>query len=118
MSVNKAIIIGRLGVDPEIKQTPSGVSVCNFTVATSEKYTDKAGNKQENTEWHRIVAWKKTADFCHKWFKKGQEIYIEGAIQTRSWDNKEGVKQYTTEINAFRVDFIGIKSDNTGGDTW
>ena len=112
MSVNKAILLGRLGQDPELKYTPSGQAVCNFSMATSESYTDKSGNKQDKTEWHRIVVWGKLAELCNQYLSKGSEAFIEGNIQTRSWENKEGVKQYTTEINARSVQFIGAKSNS------
>ena len=109
--VNKAILIGNLGKDPELRFTPGGQAVANFSVATNEKWTDKAGVKQEKTEWHRIVAWGKTAELCGEYLKKGREVYIEGKIQTREWNNKDGVKQYTTEIVAQNVTFLSGKSD-------
>jgi len=107
MSVNKVIILGRLGQDPELKYTPGGMAVCNFTVATSESWADKAGQKQEKTEWHRIVVWGKLAELCNQYLTKGRQAFIEGSIQTRSWDDKSGQKRYTTEINAKTVQFIG-----------
>ena len=116
--VNKAILIGNLGKDPELRFTPGGQAVANFSIATNEKWTDKAGVKQEKTEWHRIVAWGKTAELCGEFLKKGREVYIEGKIQTREWNNKDGVKQYTTEIVAQNVTFLSGKSDggSRGGD--
>lgn len=111
-SVNKVILLGRLGQDPELKYTPAGSAVCNFSLATSESYTDKAGAKQDKTEWHRVVVWGKLAELCDKYLNKGSQAFIEGNLQTRSWENKEGVKQYTTEINARSVQFIGAKSDS------
>lgn len=107
MSVNKVIILGRLGQDPELKYTPSGAGVCNFSLATSENWTDKSGQKQERTEWHRIVVWGKLAELCHQYLSKGRQAYVEGRLQTRSWDDKDGNKRYTTEINASTVQFIG-----------
>ena len=107
MSVNKVIILGRLGQDPELKHTPGGMSVCNFTVATSESWADKAGQKQERTEWHRVVVWGKLADLCNQYLAKGRQAFIEGSLQTRSWDDKSGQKRYTTEIVAKTVQFIG-----------
>ncbi len=107
MSVNKVIILGRLGQDPELKYTPGGMAVCNFTVATSESWADKAGQKQERTEWHRIVVWGKLAELCNQYLTKGRQAFIEGSLQTRSWDDKSGQKRYTTEINAKTVQFIG-----------
>ena len=108
MSVNKVIILGRLGQDPELKYTPSGAAVCNFSLATSESWNDKAtGQKQERTEWHRIVVWGKLAELCNQYLSKGRQAFVEGKIQTRSWEDKEGNKRYTTEISAQTVQFIG-----------
>ena len=107
MSVNKVIILGRLGQDPELKYTPSGAAVCSFSLATSETWNDKAGQKQERTEWHRIVVWGKLAELCGQYLAKGRQAYVEGKLQTRSWDGKDGQKRYTTEINASTVQFIG-----------
>ena len=109
-SVNRAILIGNLGKDPEVRYTPSGQPVCNFNIATSEKWTDKSsGQAQERTEWHRIVVWGKQAEPCGKYLQKGRSVYVEGRIQTREWTDKEGVKKYTTEINASTVEFLGGK---------
>ena len=108
MSVNKVIILGRLGQDPELKYTPSGAAVCNFSLATSESWNDKAtGQKQERTEWHRIVVWGKLAELCNQYLSKGRQAFVEGKIQTRSWEDKDGNKRYTTEIAANTVQFIG-----------
>ncbi|MGB0455055.1 MAG: single-stranded DNA-binding protein [Bacteriovoracaceae bacterium] len=107
MSLNKVMIMGRLGQDPELKYTPSGQAVCNFSVATSEGWTDKSGQKQERTEWHRIVVWGKMAELCNQYLSKGRQCFLEGALQTRSWDAKDGSKRYTTEIVARNVQFIG-----------
>ena len=107
MSVNKVILVGRLGQDPEIKYTPSGAAVCNFTLATSESWADKSGQKQEKTEWHRVVVWGKLAELCNQYLAKGRQAYLEGSLQTRSWDDKQGQKRYTTEINARTVQFLG-----------
>jgi single-strand DNA-binding protein len=107
--LNKVMIIGNLGKDPEVRYTPGGQAVANFTIATNESWNDKAGQKQERTEWHRIVAWGKTAELCGEYLTKGRQVYIEGKIQTREWNNKEGVKQYTTEIVANQVLFLGEK---------
>ena len=107
MSVNKVILLGRLGQDPELKNTTSGQSVCNFSIATSEKWTGKDGNQQERTEWSRIVVWGKLADICGQYLHKGRQAYIEGKLQTRSWENDQGVKQYTTEVVAANVQFVG-----------
>ena len=107
MSVNKVIILGRLGQDPELKTTPSGASVCQFSLATSESWTDRNGQKQEKTEWHRIVVWNKLADLCNQYLSKGRQAFVEGKIQTRSWEDRDGNKRYTTEIVANTVQFIG-----------
>ena len=107
MSLNKVMIIGRLGNDPELKTLTSGSSVCNFNLATSERWNDKEGQKQERTEWHRIVAWGKQAELCGKYLSKGRQVYIEGKLQTRSWEDQQGQKKYTTEIIANSVQFLG-----------
>lgn len=105
--VNKAILVGRLGKDPEIKYTPSGTAIANFTMATSENYKDKDGQKQERTEWHKIVAFGKLAEICGEYLAKGKQVYIEGRIQTRSWDDKDGNKKYMTEIVANTMQMLG-----------
>jgi single-strand DNA-binding protein len=105
--VNKVILIGNLGVDPEVRFTPGGQAVANFRVATNDSWTDKAGQKQERTEWHRIVVWGKLAELCGEYLKKGRQAYIEGRLQTREWTDKEGKKNYTTEIVANTVQFLG-----------
>ncbi len=117
MSVNKVIILGRLGQDPELKYTPGGMAVCNFTVATSESWADKAGQKQERTEWHRVVVWGKLAELCNQYLAKGRQVFLEGSLQTRSWDDKNGQKRYTTEINARTVQFIGANTGAGAGAT-
>ena len=106
MSINKVILIGRLGQDPELKYTPSGAAVCNFSLATTENWADKNGQKQERTEWHRIVVWGKLAELCNQYLSKGRQAFVEGSLQTRSWE-KDGVKRYTTEINARNIQFLG-----------
>lgn len=111
MSVNKVILLGRLGQDPELKYTPSGMAVCNFSLATSESWQDKAGAKQERTEWHKIQVWGKLAELCNQYLAKGRQAFIEGQVQTRSWDDKDGNKRYTTEIVAKTVQFLGGPSD-------
>lgn len=107
MSVNKVILLGRLGQDPELKYTPGGSAVCNFSLATTEAWTDKQGQKQEKTEWHRVVVWGKLAELCNQYLAKGRQAFLEGRLQTRSWDDKDGNKRYTTEILASTVQFIG-----------
>jgi single-strand DNA-binding protein len=100
-SLNKVMLIGNLGKDPETRYTASGVAVATFTIATNESWKDQEGNLQERTEWHNIVAWRKLAEICGEWLKKGKKVYIEGRIQTRSYDDKNtGAKKYMTEIVA------------------
>ena len=106
--INKVILIGNLGKDPEVRFTPSGQAVANFNIATSESWTDKtSGQKQERTEWHRIVVWGKLGELCGEYLKKGRQCYVEGRLQTREWTDKEGVKKYTTEVVANTVQFLG-----------
>ena len=105
--VNKVILIGNLGADPEVRFTPGGQAVANFRIATSESWTDKNGQKQERTEWHRIVVWGKLAELCGEYLKKGRQCFIEGRLQTREWQDKEGKKNYTTEVVASGVTFLG-----------
>lgn len=115
-SVNKVILVGRLGKDPEIKSIPSGTSVAKFTMATDEKFTDRSGEKQERTEWHNIVAWGKLAEICGQYLKKGKLVYIEGSIRTDSWDDKEsGQKKYRTEIIANTMQMLDRREDGGGG---
>jgi single-strand DNA-binding protein len=109
--VNKVMIIGRLGRDPEVRFTQGGQAVCNFSVATTEYWKDKAGDKNEKTEWHKIVVWGKTAEFCGEYLKKGRQVYVEGKLQTREWE-KDGEKKYTTEIVAQTVQAIGPRPDD------
>jgi single-strand DNA-binding protein len=113
--VNKAILVGNLGRDPELRTTPNGQSVVNFTLATSETWTDKSGERVERTEWHRIVVWGRTAEMCNQYLSKGRTVYVEGRIQTREWEDKDGNKRYTTEINANTVNFIGPRPGSGGG---
>jgi single-strand DNA-binding protein len=113
--INKAILIGRLGSDPEVRYTPSGVAVANFNIATSEEWKDKdTDEKKERTEWHRIVAWRKLGEICGEYLSKGRQVYIEGRIQTRSWEDKDGNKRYTTEIVANDVQFLGGRDAGSG----
>ena len=114
--VNKAILIGNLGRDPELRYTPKGTAVANFTLATSESWNKRDGEgREERTEWHRIVAWGRTAELCAQYLAKGRTVYIEGRIQTREWENKEGQKQRTTEIVANTVQFLGGPRGSGGG---
>ena len=107
MSVNKVILVGRLGQEPELRYTASGVAVCNLSLATNEYWMDKSGQKQERTEWHRVVVWSKLAEHCNQYLSKGRQVYVEGQLQTRSWEDANNNKRYTTEINARTVDFLG-----------
>jgi single-strand DNA-binding protein len=105
--VNKVIIVGRLGADPEVKTVSGGNTVARLSVATSENWTDREGQKQERTEWHRVVVWGKLADLCGKYLSKGRQVYLEGRLQTRSWEDQQGQKKYTTEVVANTVQFLG-----------
>ncbi len=107
MSVNKVILVGRLGKNPEVRYTPSGAAVANFNIATNESWVDKSGQKQERTEWHRIVVWGKTAENCNQYLSKGRQVYVEGRLQTRQWQDKDGQTKYTTEVQAQSVEFLG-----------
>ena len=111
MSVNKVILIGHLGRDPETRYTAGGQSVANFTLATNERWRDKAGELQERTEWHRIVAWGKLAEQCQQLLAKGRMVYIEGRLQTRQWNDPSGNKRSTTEIVAQRMQVLGPKGE-------
>ncbi|HUP47004.1 MAG TPA: single-stranded DNA-binding protein [Thermoanaerobaculia bacterium] len=114
--INKVILVGRLGKDPEIRSTPSGTSLAKFSIATDEKFTDKNGEKQERTEWHNIVAWGKLGEICGQYLRKGKLVYIEGAIRTDSWDDKEsGQKRYRTEIVASTMKMLDRRGDEEGG---
>lgn len=106
-AVNKVILLGNLGRDPEIKYTTSGQAVANFTLATTESRTNKDGTKQEFTEWHRVVAWGRLAEICGEYLSKGKMVYIEGSLRTRSWDDKEGKKRWTTEVFARSMQMFG-----------
>jgi len=109
--VNKVMLIGRLGRDPEMRYTPAGTAVCNFTMATDEVYRDKAGEMQKRTEWHRIVAWAKLAEQCSKLLNKGKLAYVEGRLQTREWDDRDGNKRRTTEIVIQRMRILTPKGE-------
>lgn len=117
-SLNKATLIGNLGKDPELRYTSSGVPVATFSVATNEQWKDSDGNVQERTEWHNIVAWQKLAEICAEYLKKGSKVYIEGRIQTRSWDDKNtGQKRYITEIIASDMIMLDSKGNSGRGAT-
>ena len=116
-SVNKAIIVGNLGKDPEVRYTASGEAMCNITVATSENWKDKAtGEKKEATEWHRISTFGRLAEICGEYLKKGSQVYIEGKLRTRKWQDKEGQDRYTTEIIADAMQMLGSRSGMGGGE--
>ncbi len=116
--VNKVLLIGRLGRDPEVRYTPDGTAIANFSIATSEEWKDKkTGEKQERTEWHRIVAFRRLGEICGEYLSKGRQVYVEGRLQTRDWQDKDGNKRYTTEIVASQMQMLGSRDsiDNTGG---
>jgi|SRR6185312_8124470 len=118
MSVNKAILVGNLGRDPEVRYLPSGQSVANFSIATTESFNDRSGARQERTEWHRIVAWGKLAEVCAQYLKKGRQVYVEGRITTRQYDAKDGSKRSATEVVAQTIQFLGGRGagpDEGGG---
>ena len=110
--VNKVILIGNLGRDPELRRTASGSSVVSFPLATTERYNDKNGERQDRTEWHNIVAWGKLGELANQYLKKGRSAYIEGRLTTRSWDDKDGNKRYKTEIVANQIQFLGGSGDS------
>ena len=112
--INKVILIGNLGGDPELRTTPSGTSVATFTLATNESWNDKDGTKQERTEWHRIVAWSRLAEICGQYLRKGSQVYIEGRLQTREWEDKQGNKRKTTEIVARDMQMLGSRNHGDG----
>lgn len=115
-SVNKVILIGNLGADPELRYTPNGNRpVATLRIATSDSYKDKAGVKQERTEWHTVTVWGDQAENCNKYLGKGRSVYVEGRLQTRQWDDKEGIKRYSTDVVAERVQFLGGQGGGGGG---
>ena len=112
--INKAILVGRLGGDPEVRYTQSGDAVVNFNIATDRRWKDKEGQQQEHTEWHRIVAFRRLAEICGEYLAKGSLVYIEGRIQTRQWEDQNGIKRYTTEIVANEMKMLSPKNSNQG----
>ncbi len=112
--INKVILVGNLGADPELRYTGSGTAVANFNVATSESYKDRDGNQVEKTEWHRVVAWDRLAEICGEYLKKGKQVYIEGSLQTRQWEDKEGQTRYTTEVKAREMQMLGSRDGGSG----
>ena len=117
-SLNKAMLIGNVGQDPEIRTIPSGARVAQFSVATSRRWNDKSGQQQEKTEWHRIVAWERLVEVIERFVKKGDRIYVEGEIEYRQYQDKDGVTKYTTEIRAREVVLLGSRGDGGGGGDW
>ena len=116
-SVNKVILIGNLGRDPEVRYAPSGTAVCNVSVATTRKWKDKTtGDKQEETEWHRVVFYDRLAEIAGEYLKKGRSVYVEGRLKTRKWTDKDGVEKYTTEIVADEMQMLGGREGMGGGD--
>ena len=111
-SVNKVILVGRLGKDPEVKYTPSGAPVAKFSLATDEVFKDRSGEQQKRTEWHNIVAWNKLADICGQYLTKGKQVYIEGSIRSRQWEDQAGNKRTAYEIVAGRMQMLGSKADS------
>src|SRR5262245_38588742 len=115
-SVNKVILIGNLGADPELRYTNTGSAVANLRIATNEQWTDKNGERQERTEWHQIVVWGKQAENCGKYLRKGRSVYVEGRLQTRQWEDQSGNKRYTTEVVAQIIQFLGGRGGEPAGD--
>lgn len=115
MSINKAILVGNVGKDPEVRYLEGGTSVASFSLATTEVYKNKSGEKVSQTEWHNIVAWRHLADLAEKYISKGRQLYIEGRITNRTWDDKDGIKRYTTEIVASTIQLLGRKGDDPDG---
>ena len=114
--LNKVMIIGRLGRDPELKYTPSGMPIANLNIATDESYVDKDGNKVDRTEWHRVVVFQRAAENCSNFLGKGSLVFVEGSLQTRKWQDQQGQDRYTTEIKANRVQFLDRKGQSGGGE--
>lgn len=110
-SVNKVIVLGNLGKDPDLRHLPNGDAVCNFSLATTESWKDKEGNKQDKTEWHNVVIFRKLAEIAGEYLKKGRPVYIEGRLQTRKWQDKEGKDRYTTEIVADQMQMLGSRDE-------
>lgn len=114
--LNKVMLIGRLGADPELRTTTNGTGVCEMRIATNESWFDKQSNeRKERTEWHRVIVWGKSGENCAKYLSKGSQAYVEGRIQTREWEDKEGNKRYTTEIVSSSVQFLSGRGDSNGG---
>ncbi|MDQ7039427.1 MAG: single-stranded DNA-binding protein [Rhodothermus sp.] len=110
-SINKVILVGNLGQDPELRYTPSGTAVCNMRLATNEVYRDAEGNLVERTEWHNLVAWGRLAEICNQYLRKGSKVYVEGSLQTRSWEDRDGNTRYTTEIKLREMVMLDVKGE-------
>lgn len=113
--VNRVILVGRLGRDPEMRHTSSGTAVANFSVATSERWNDQKGERQERTEWHNVVVWNKLAEICNEYLSKGKLVYIEGRLQTRDWEDRDGNKRRTTEVVASEMRMLGARGGEDRG---
>ena len=113
--VNKVILIGNLGGDPEVRFTPDGVAVANFSLATTESWKDRNGERQERTEWHRLVLWRQLAEIAKNYLRKGSKLYVEGKLQTRSWDDQSGQKRYTTEVVVNEMEMLDSREGGGGG---
>ena len=114
-SVNKVILVGNVGRDPELRYTQSGQAVANFSLATTERFQNRSGEREERTEWHRIVAWGRTAELCAQYLSKGRSAYIEGGLRTREWEDRDGQKRRTTEVHVNNVQFLGSPRGESGG---
>lgn len=111
MSVNKVILVGHVGREVELRHTPSGIAVARFSVATNERWKDKEGQKQEHTEWHTVVAWGRLAEFCQQYLAKGRQVYVEGSLRTRTYDDEKGNRRYFTEIRAQTIQLLGRREE-------
>ncbi len=114
--INKVILIGNLGRDPELRYTQSGTAVCTLSLATTRSYNNRNNERVEETEWHRVVVWSKQAEFCNQYLSKGRQVYVEGRLQTRNYEDKDGIKRYSTEVIADTVQFLGSRGGGGGGD--
>lgn len=112
--VNKVILVGNLGQDPELRYTNSGTAVCNFRIATNESYKDSSGQMVDKTEWHNVVTWAKLAEICGEYLRKGSQVYIEGSLQTRSYDDRDGNTKYVTEVKAREMQMLGGRGEGSG----
>jgi len=116
MSVNKVILVGNLGKDPELRYTPSGTAVCTFSLATSERFKNKQGEQQEKTEWHKVIFWEKLAEICEQYLKRGDRVYVEGSLEYRQYEDKEGQTRYVTEIRGREMIMLGGRGEGAQSD--